>query len=179
MQERNRYRVTGSIFLIALAVIVVPMIFDSDGAPATQVAPMPEVAPTVQELPDFADVVPVTDVVERVQALREEVDSEGFNRENATLFGDPVLKPVTPESTVWAVQVASFANLDNAKSFRQDLRSQGFEAFLSTVKESDRDQTILYRIAIGPLLSLDDAERMQQDIGTKLEIQPTLMEMTQ
>ena len=93
MNERNRYRVTGSIFLIAVAVIVLPMLFDGAGTPMSEAPPIPQPRPQAQPLPDFADVVPATDVVERVQALHEEIDEQGFVNDSGTRFGEPVLLP--------------------------------------------------------------------------------------
>ena len=78
MNERNRYRVTGSIFLIALAVILLPMLFDGVGAPMQESPPMPPPQALAEPLPNFAELVPATDVVERVEALREEIDEQGF-----------------------------------------------------------------------------------------------------
>ena len=37
MDEVLRYRLTGAIFLLAVAVIVLPMVFDGDGLPAVTV----------------------------------------------------------------------------------------------------------------------------------------------
>lgn len=139
---------------------------------------MPEPRPLAQPLPDFAEVVPSTDVVERVQALHEEVDEEGFANDTGTLFGEPVLLPADGETAVWAVQAASFASTENARAFREDLRASGYEAFISTVKGRG-SQAPMYRVAVGPLLSFADAQQMQASIGSEFELQPTVMEMTQ
>jgi len=178
MNERNRYRITGSIFLIALAVILIPMMFDGAGAPMREAPPMPEPRPLAQPLPDFAEVVPATDVVERVQALQDEIDDEGYSTDSGTLFGEPVLLPADADTAVWAVQAASFASMENARAFREDLRASGYEAFISTVKGRDSDAP-MYRVAVGPLLSFADAEQMQASIGAEFALQPTVMEMTQ
>ena len=50
MQERTRYRVTGTLFLLSLAVILLPMLLDGAGeAPLVLPAVQPEAPPT---LPD-------------------------------------------------------------------------------------------------------------------------------
>ena len=178
MNERNRYRVTGSIFLIALAVILLPMLFDGVGAPMQESPPMPPPQALAEPLPNFAELVPATDVVERVEALREEIDEQGFANDSGIRFGEPVLLPADDDTTVWAVQAASFASLENAKAFREDLRSAGYEAFISTAKSADEDAPVMYRVAVGPLLSIADAQQMQANIGVKFQLQPTVMEMT-
>ena len=179
MNERNRYRVTGSIFLIAVAVILLPMLFDGAGAPMRESPPMPQPRELTEPLPNFAELVPATDVVERVEALREEIDEQEFTSDSGTRFGEPVLLPADADTTVWAVQAASFASQENARAFREDLRSAGYEAFISTVKDGDDDAAVMYRVAVGPLLSIADAQQMQANIGAKFELQPTVMEMTQ
>jgi len=90
MQERTRYRVTGSLFLLALAVIFLPMLFDGRGepVPAMPARPAPESPP---DLPDFEEIVPASDVVERAEALQAEVDEGGFSTSSGTRFGEPVL----------------------------------------------------------------------------------------
>ncbi len=178
MNERNRYRITGSIFLIALAVILLPMVFDGAGPAMREAPPMPQPRALAQPLPNFDEVVPTSDVVERVQTLREEIDDQGYSSDSGTLFGEPVLLPADADTDVWAVQAASFASLDNARAFREDLRAAGYEAFISTVKGRE-DDAPMYRVAVGPLLSFADAEQMQSNIGAEFELQPTVMEMTQ
>jgi len=179
MNERNRYRVTGSVFLIAVAVIFLPMIFDGAGAPIRDAPPVPtrvNVAPVLQ---DIDDVVPATDVVKRVEELRQEVDDEGFATATGTRFGEPVLLPLRDRTTIWAVQAASFANHDNALAFRSKLRAGGYEAFISSVQDSSSESGKMHKVAVGPLLSQEDARAMQQAIGEIFAVQPVLTEMTQ
>ena len=40
MSEQTRYRITGSLFLLAVAVIFLPMLFDGDGIPRVVVEPV-------------------------------------------------------------------------------------------------------------------------------------------
>ena len=179
MNERTRYRVTGSVFLIAIAVIFLPMIFDGAGAPLREAPPVPQRITTAPALPDFDDVVPATDVVERVEALRDEVDEEGFSTQTGNKLGEPILLPFNEQTNIWAVQSASFASHDNAVAFRRQLRESGYEAFISSVQDDDSDTGKMHRVAVGPLLSRADAKQMQNDISRKFSVEPTLMEMTQ
>ena len=176
---RTRYRVTGSIFLIALAIIVLPMLFDGAGAPMREAPSQLPLKNTSSVLPDFADVVPTSDVVARVEGLRGEVDADGFATDSGTRFGEPVLQPGDANSKIWAVQAASFASNDNALSFRSELRKAGFEAFISTVKDRTSDSGRMYRVAVGPLLSKVDAEEIQAAISADFSVQPTVVEMVQ
>lgn len=176
MNERTRYRVTGSVFLIALAVIFLPMLFDGAGAPMREAPPLPQAKTQSNALPNFADVVPASDVVERVQALAAEVDDKGFATATGAKFGEPVLKPVDEQTRIWAVQAASFASLDNATSFREQLRDEGYEAFISSVKD---DADVMYRVAVGPLLSSVDAQAIQSAVESKFNVEPAVVEMSE
>ncbi len=183
MTEQTRYRVTGSIFLIALAVIFLPMLFDGAPtvpSPRTQTPPpMPVPEPGDSKVPAYDDVVPDSDVVARVERLKAEVDEDGFSTDTGTRFGEPVLTAVDETTAVWAVQAATFASFENAANFRESLRTSGFEAFISTVKESDAGAVVLYRVAVGPYLSHNDVSAAAELIGERFSVTPQVVAMSQ
>lgn len=184
MNERTRYRVTGSVFLIAVAVICLPIIFDGAGTQVSAPPPVPKInisanSPAAQALADFDEVVPVSDVVERVEDLLAEVDDQGFDSSNDTRFGEPILRQPNEETRVWAVQAASFARQENAQAFQQRLRDAGYEAFTSKVRTTSNDAGELYRVAVGPLLDSGDAELIQTQIESRFDVQAALVEMSQ
>ena len=144
-----------------------------------EAAQQPQIAYAPKPLPDFADVVPTSDVVTRVEDLREEIDDNGFSSDSGTRFGEPVLQPEDSNTTIWAVQTASFASRENAVAFRLRLREGGYEAFISTVKDSSSDSGRMHRVAIGPLLSDLDASDIRTAVGEKFDVSPTVVEMTQ
>ena len=104
------------------------------------------------------EVAPDSDVMERVAELRRQVDEEGYLEDSGTRFGEPVLTEVEAGTRVWAVQVASFANPDRAFRLRDELRSDGHEAFVSSHKTASE---VLTRVAVGPFLSEVDADSMR------------------
>ncbi len=80
----------------------------------------------------------------------------------ATRSDEPAAPLVAAPSRVsstgmWAVQLGSFSNKDNADKLAADLRKQGYAAFLSQLK-SDGGQ--LHRVRIGPQKDRDSAEAM-------------------
>ena len=82
------------------------------------------------------------------------MDADGYWSENGTRFGEPILSPVRSDTTVFAVQLATFDDQDNAKSLRQQLRDDDQEAFISQYKQRGLGgEKIRYRVAVGPLLS--------------------------
>ena len=112
MNEITRYRLIGSIFLLSLAAIFVPMVFDApaperdsdflidqeeETAAAAQnddsqwLAPQQEVDELIAELKqregDLDASLTESRVQEQVSALTEQVDADGYWSENGTRFG--------------------------------------------------------------------------------------------
>jgi cell division septation protein DedD len=171
MDEHTRYRVTGSLFLLAVAVILFPMLFDGAGLPPVEIerlsVPLDKPAVTRRQ-----DVAPETDVVERVSELVAEVDDTGFLAESGTRFGEPLLLEASVSTRVWAVQLASFSEVENAQKLRDQLRGDGYEAFISTVK---KDQVIMSRVAVGPLLSRADADNLRDELSASLSLEARIV----
>ena len=171
MNERTRYRTTGALFLLSVGVIFVPMLFDRDDAPPVQLAPVNEdyQPPVVRGL----DRVPESDFAARVEGLRAETDEQGFHRGTKTKMGEPVLSAPNDQTDAWAVQLGSFASADKARAFRDRLRADGYEAFLSSYKpEAD---VIRNRVAVGPLLDAERAERLAEELSGRYEVEARLM----
>jgi len=161
--ERARYRVTGAVFLIAVAIIVLPMLLDGAGiesppAPVLPPAPAPTAAPEVAAI-SASDLAPA-------EALRRRVDDAGFDSATATRLGDPVLAPADQPAAeampqAWGIQVASFADRANAVALRDRLRGDGYQSVLSEVKGLTGTAT---RVAIGPIIDRADAVKLEHEV---------------
>ncbi len=171
MDEQTRYRVTGSLFLLALAIICLPMLFDAEGVPSIQIEPMapPKPAPEVTPL---GAVAPASDFIEKVDEFRAQVDDEGFLTASGTRFGEPILSEPGAGTSAWAVQLASLADQDNARDLRSQLREHGYEAFISTVKSGSE---VLNRVAVGPILNEIDAEALRAELSQLYDVDARLM----
>ena len=174
MHERTRYRISGSLFLLALAVIFLPMIFDGQPQELTPIPDMPQ-AVTPEEIPSYDTVVPETDLEVEVATLQREVDEDGF-AVTGELFGEPRLREETQDTRIWAVQSASFAKSSNAKALREALKEAGFKAFISTVKPAGEGNP-MYRVAVGPLQQRADAEAILAQIAAGFDLSPRIVEM--
>ncbi len=171
MDEQTRYRVTGSLFLLALAIICLPMLFDGQGMASIELDPMDAPVPAPKVAP-MAEVAPSSDFIARIDELRGQVDDDGFMIETGTRFGEPVLTDPVAGTTTWAVQVASFAEQDNARKYRTQLREEGYEAFISTIKSGS---AIRNRVAVGPLLNEADAQGLRQELSHNYEVDARIM----
>ena len=73
---------------------------------------------------------------------------------------------------MWAIQVASFANVDNARVLRDRLRADGYEAFLSSLQT---DAGIATRVAVGPVQNRDEAQALKQALSERYRVTARLM----
>lgn len=136
-----------------------------DPVPAATV-PVPARQEPVVESP--VDEKPEPLVVERQEPeeapeeLPEEPPEKTPEKAPAETPEQPVSQPatITPAASttgMWAVQLGSFANRDNAEKLAADLRKQGYSAFLSQLA-TDNGQ--LHRVRIGPQKDRASAEAM-------------------
>jgi DedD protein len=65
---------------------------------------------------------------------------------------------------MWAVQLGSFSNKDNAEKLAADLRKQGYAAFLSEFTTDSGE--LRHRVRIGPQKDRDGAEEMARRLSS-------------
>lgn len=199
MNEVTRYRLIGTIFLLSLAAIFLPMIFDAP-APALQdiastsdhnntqtfenVDPRAEVESLIAQMEQdqqamdqaFAD----SKLQEKVDGIREMVDADGYWVENGTRFGEPILLPVGDETEVFAVQLATFDEQINARKMRELILGDGEEAFISQYKQRGLGgEKIRYRVAVGPMLSHTLAKEKRTSYTQTYGVEAIVVAMTQ
>ena len=75
---------------------------------------------------------------------------------------EPAPKPAASSTGMWAVQLGSFSNKENAEKLAADLRKQGYAAFLSQLT-TDNGQ--LHRVRIGPQKDRESAEEMAKRLA--------------
>jgi len=176
MEQKTRYRLTGTLFLLSAGYILIMLLM---GEPLSESENIPELQVDIEKIPDipsFDEVASESDVVEVIEELKSAVDEDGFSTENGTLFGQPVLVPLSSDSKVFSVQAASFKIVYNANNLRDKLRAAGYEAFISSVK--NKEGAIIHRVAVGPLLDKKDAEQMRISIDNEFSLEAQIMELT-
>jgi cell division septation protein DedD len=199
MNDVTRYRLIGTIFLLSLAAIFLPMIFDAP-APSLQdiasttdlnntqtfenVDPRAEVESLIAQMEQeqqamdqaFAD----SKLQEKVDGIRELVDADGYWVENGTRFGEPILLPIGDETEVFAVQLATFDEQVNARKMRERLLGNGEEAFISQYKQRGLGgEKIRYRVAVGPMLSHTLAKEKRTSYTQTYGVEAIVVAMTQ
>lgn len=163
-----RYRLTGAVVLIVLAVIFLPWLFDGAGHPYMSGAEDP-----VPDAPEFAEPdLPLPS--ERRARLRDEIPQDEVETAETDDAGIDVdtedAHPAAPEeapqplpaesgptadvTSGWAVQVGSYRDGDNARDQERALRDEGIDAF---VEDRDVDGETIYRVKVGPRADRDEA----------------------
>jgi cell division septation protein DedD len=175
--------------LVVFAVLVVPVFLDG---PSNE----PEIVSERVPLPGQAEqgetrtVVLARDREEPVPAITEqpvpETRKEESARPSAPAQSGPAPVPDKPASQpdtaqavaassatgMWAVQLGSFGNQQNAERLAADLRNQGYAAFLSQLPTKDG---ALHRVRVGPQKDRASAEDMAvrlQKAGHKGQVVP-------
>ncbi len=190
MTERRRYRLTGGIFLVALAFVLLPMLFDGRGLEQPVLGPVPDVSFSTdieQAAPERHPAFrrsdePLVDpeVIESTDQLRDRVDADARQADSDTRTADPILReapagdaPRSVNVPAWGVQLASFSERQNAEALRDRLRTDGYQAVLSEAGQGSGRST---RVAIGPIMDRDDAIRLQQELADRYQLAPIVVE---
>jgi DedD protein len=166
-------RVIGAAVLVILAVLVVPVFLDGppddteivsesvtlpgqnnqDRKQQTIVLDRERSQPVpATRAPSPAPPPPAAETARQASAA----ESEAPAQETAAAPAPAAAPPTDSSPTgMWAVQLGSFSNKDNAERLAADLRDQGFAAFLSQLP-TDGGQ--LQRVRVGPQKDRDSAE---------------------
>ncbi len=191
MERALKERIIGAAVLVLVVVLLVPVFLD--GTPGgdeivSERVPLPgqaeQKSQTVVLDRDRKDPVPVATGSVPAQKQKQEPPPEPVIKqaEPETVKPDPepepaklaAEKPAATASTtgMWAVQLGSFSDQENAERLAADLRKQGFAAFLSQLSTSSGQ---LHRVRIGPQKDRESAEAMAarlQKAGQKGQVVP-------
>jgi DedD protein len=181
MERALKERIIGAVVLVIFAVLVVPVFLDGppeQGAVVTERVLLPgqdeQKTQTVVLERDRTEPVPAANATqpETPQAeVQEEPEQETVRSPEPSsstpkplekpaekpVEAKPKDEPAASSTGMWAVQLGSFSNKDNAERLAADLRKQGYAAFLSQL---DTASGALHRVRIGPMKDRDAAEQM-------------------
>jgi DedD protein len=177
-------RIIGAAVLVVFVVLVVPVFLDGppqSGEIVSERVPLPGQAAedetrTVVLDRDRDEPVPVPAPVTQPETDRQQPEPpkpepETEARDEPEPEPEPApAKPAAQQPTaagnsstgMWAVQLGSFGNQQNAERLAADLRKQGFAAFLSQLSTGSGE---LHRVRIGPQKDRESAEAMAQRLA--------------
>ena len=181
MERALKERIIGAIVLVIFVVLVVPIFLDGppeDGEIVSERVLLPgqkdqnnktvvlergrsEPIPVASE-PESDTEKPEQSPAEPevTQPTPEPIPQQEIAREEQDPVPQPSTEPAKPAASstgMWAVQLGSFSNKENAEKLAADLRKQGYAAFLSQLQTSAGE---LHRVRIGPQKDRASAEAM-------------------
>jgi len=181
MERALKERIIGAIVLVIFVVLVVPIFLDGppeDGEIVSERVLLPgqkdQDTKTVVLERGRSEPIPVANSTEDDGGKQEDVPAEPkvtqptpepvpqqeTVREKQAPAPQPQTEPKKPAASttgMWAVQLGSFSNKENAEKLAADLRKQGYAAFLSQLQTSSGQ---LHRVRIGPQKDRASAEAM-------------------
>ena len=196
MERALKERIIGAVVLVAFAVLVVPVFLDGppgegetvsepvllpgQDAQKTQTVvlnsdrtqPVPVASPPVESAAPAA--VAETPKPEVRQPAAEPAPAREAPASTPKSGAEPArnAEPAASATGMWAVQLGSFSNKENAEKLAADLRKQGYAAFLSQL---DTPGGQLHRVRIGPQKDRESAEAMAArlaKVGHKGQVVP-------
>ncbi len=178
---RLRQRLWGAAVLIALLVIFLPLLLDGAGSESQYRrverlrAEPPRVIDAEGVLEPAEPVISRSIDSERVQPTAteagdnevlvgktviapSETSSLAVQPRNPVIEPSPQVEPLVKQSAeplkAWVVQAGSFGDEANALAVRDKLRRAGFPSFVTPTDSA----TPLYRVRVGPMINLQQAE---------------------
>lgn len=189
MDRALKERIIGAVVLVVFVVLIVPVFLD--GPPedseivservllpgqedqksqtvvldrnrtqpvpaATAPAPTPASQEPARQEPERQEPAQEDDVAEQPKpAVVQEKPAE-------KVAPQPAPAQAASTTGMWAVQLGSFSNKENAEKLAADLRKQGYAAFLSQLTTGNGQ---LHRVRIGPQKDRDSAEEMAKRLA--------------
>jgi DedD protein len=184
LRRQTRRRLIGAIALVLLVVILLPVVFDNEPAPAAgnnielripNKDDAGEFQPKI-DLPELdkmdaaaassvesAPVVASAPVAVPKPAAKPAAPAQPVNKTNPEAKPKVESKPVAKAQAVpksgWAVQVGAFANADTARNLQAKLSKQGYHAY------TEKTGSVM-RVRVGSYPTLEAAEKVK----SKLEV---------
>lgn len=193
MTEQGRNRLVGAVILLSLAVILLPMLFDGAGIERRSIAEWPTDALELDAGDNGWDAEgdpSAWTFVDEVDARRSAPPLRGEPRhrplpESGVSADDSLTDAVADRvdeaadaaapglderglPRAFSVQLAAFRERDNARSLRQRLLDDGYDAYM--IEEGGGDGT-LHRVAVGPRIDRQAAVRLQAELEERYQLE--------
>ena len=189
MNQGTRQRIVGTVVLLTLAFIFLPIVFDGQGSYEPAMTSRIPDSPQVSILPEPVQSRPIIIAETETETEREaELASPASN--DAAGAEVPVAVEAAPESVgvttsepvfsrevpqldraglpqAWVVQLASFADVENARNLLARLQSAGYKAYIRSVVG---DQGGRSRVLVGPWVVRARADETQTELQAQFQL---------
>ncbi|MBV1905778.1 MAG: SPOR domain-containing protein [Pseudomonadales bacterium] len=177
MNEQTRYRITGSLFVAALAIIFLPMLFDGAGVNELHLSAIEPLSTSragaiprqyTSEPSSNSSSIMDSSVLERSKVLdRKITQMQKKARLGETAFVQASEAQIS-NKLVWGVQLGSFNSEENAQTLQKKLEKDGYHAVLSRAKKNGATIT---RVAVGPMIREADAHSLRDKLSSSYKVE--------
>ena len=180
MNEGLKQRLVGALVLLALATVVLPIVFDFDGGYQVDTRSLIPPSPDIQGL-DIARAGPLRgqaktagfDEMFRFDESRASAERGGSERAMVQNQGPGLDAEGIPRA--WILQVASFSDLAKARALTAQLLDDEYKAYS---RSAVVDGETIYRIYVGPKMSKPSLLQQQRLIEQKYQLQGLLLKFS-
>lgn len=191
MNQGAKQRIVGTVVLLALALIFLPIIFDGQGSYQAPVSSRIPATPIISILPepiqsrpvivgdvetleaDELEVATTASVIERVEEpavviATEEPVSDVEITESTAIFSREV--PQLSDAGLpqgWVVRLGSFSDSENASNLVKRLQDAGYKAYSRSMRS---DQGALTGVFVGPWLDRGQVNEYQQKLQEEFSL---------
>lgn len=192
MNQGAKQRIVGTVVLLALALIFLPIIFDGEGSYQAPVSSRIPETPIISMLPEPTQSRPV--IVGNVETIEPEVAATASLIEEVTdLVEEPSVAIATqePASDVeitesapifsrevpqlsdaglpqgWVVRLGSFSDSENASNLVTRLQEAGYKAYSRVMRSSQEPLTGVF---VGPWLDRGQVNEYQQKLQEEFSL---------
>ena len=171
MKQATKQRITGTVVLLALALIFLPIIFDGQGSYQAPIASRIPAVPAVPILPEPEQIRPLIiaelEQAEVATAQADDIEQDDTGVEVTTSEPDFVREvPQLDASGLprgWSVRLGTFSEADNATGLMERLQAAGYKAYTRSISGEQGEFTGVF---VGPWLErarVEDYRRRLQD----------------
>lgn len=188
MKQATKQRIVGTIVLLALGLIFLPIIFDGQGSyqpsvtsripPAPEVPILPEPQPSrpqiqIEEtaLLGESDSSPEAEAEQAAEETLEESLQEA--EEVAVVESEPTFQREVPSLDEnglpqgWSVRLGTFANAANAENLLNRLLEAEYKAYSRLITANESTMTAVF---VGPWLERGRVEQFQQELQDRFQL---------
>jgi DedD protein len=185
--QRARHRLLGAVFLLLLAIIGLPRVFDSEpkkikndvvlkvvGSVSDSVIPGDEKKPVdLAQVPSSSE--EKATVVNQSQAQDTKSPSNNATESNEVVIAESAPKDADKPKSKFYIQVAAFSSNDRVKKMSSKLKELKISSYVIERKK-ESDSSILYLLRSGPYPSKEDAQIAVKKMA-ELDVSPKIIEM--
>lgn len=182
MKQATKQRIVGTVVLLALGLIFLPIIFDGEGSyqpPVSSRIPEPPEVPILAEpVPSRPAIIAERDAPEPAadtapEAPAEQTQAEPTEPEVEVVESEPAFQREIPRledsglPAGWVVRLGTFSNADNANNLVERLQSAGYKGYAREVESNQGRMTAVY---VGPWLERERVEEFQRQLQEQFDL---------